>query len=94
MSYASVLGSLWELRKDKKLGQKEVAQAIGVSTGTVSNYENDEYKDISLSLLTKFAKFYGVSLDWLVGLTENRSIENIEIAELHLDSITVYYVKL
>lgn len=48
----SIQEKLWELRKDKKLGQKEVAQAIGVSTGTVSNYENDEYKDISLSLLS------------------------------------------
>lgn len=89
----SIQEKLWELRKDKALGQKEVAQAIGVSTGTVSNYENDEYKDISLSLLIKFAKFYGVSLDWLVGLTENRCIENMELAELHLDDDTIALLK-
>ena len=59
----SIQEKLWELRKDKALGQKEVAQAIGISTGTISNYENDEFKDISLSVLIKFANFYGVSLD-------------------------------
>ena len=89
----SIQEKLWELRKDKKLGQKEVAQAIGISAGTISNYENDEYKDISLSVLIKFAKFYGVSLDWLVGLTENRYITNIEIAELHLDDNTIELLK-
>lgn len=35
------------------------------------------------------AKFYGVSIDYLVGLSENRTLENTALADLHIDDKTV-----
>lgn len=34
--------------------------------------------------IIKLADFFGVSADFLMGRTENRSMENMEISELHL----------
>lgn len=34
---------LEELRKDRKMTQKELSEVIYVTTGTISNYENDRY---------------------------------------------------
>ena len=68
----SIQEKLWDLRKERKLNLEEVATAVDISPATLSNYENKDYKDISLSLLTKLAKYYQVSLDWLAGLSETK----------------------
>lgn len=34
---------LQELRKDHRLSQKQLADVIAVTTGTVSNYENNQH---------------------------------------------------
>lgn len=62
---------LADLRKDKGLQQKELASIIGVSERSVSLYErglvspNDEVK-------LKIARYFNVSLDYLMGLTNNQ----------------------
>ncbi len=59
----SIQEKLWELRKDAGLTLKDVADAVGISAATLSNYESNDYKDISLSILTNLVKYYGVSMD-------------------------------
>ena len=44
----------------------------GIVKSTLSNYENDKKPDINLGALEKLAALYGVGLDYLLGLTENK----------------------
>ena len=57
---------LAELRQDKKLTQKELAQVIYVTPGTISNYENNaHFPDVEK--LVELADFFGVTTDYLLG---------------------------
>lgn len=57
---------LAELRQDKKLTQKELAQVIYVTPGTISNYENNaHFPDVEK--LIDLADFFGVTTDYLLG---------------------------
>lgn len=59
--------NLKELRLEKKLGQVELAKAIGVSKGLISLWENGLREPTMCSLIL-LAKFFKISIDELVGL--------------------------
>lgn len=61
---------LRNLREDKDLYQKDIAKLLGISQQYYSEYENGK-RTIPITYLIKLAKFYNVSLDYLVGLTNN-----------------------
>ena len=56
-----------ELRKDKKLTQKEVAEALSVTIPTLSHWECN-YQEPSFKDLVAICKYYDVSADYLLGL--------------------------
>jgi len=56
------------LREACGLTRKAFAEAMGVSYSTISKYENDE-RFPDLELLRKFAMYFNVSADYLIGLT-------------------------
>ena len=57
---------LAELRQDRKLTQKDLAQEMFVSVGTISNYENGvHYPDVEK--LISLADSFGVTTDYLLG---------------------------
>lgn len=60
---------LREARKAKGFTQVYVAKKLGITNTALSNYERDE-RDPDTSLLNRFAEFYGVSIDWLMGRTD------------------------
>ena len=59
------------LRNEKKLKQKEIADFLGC---TDRNYQKMEYGEVNIPGLTliKLADYYDVSLDYLVGRSEER----------------------
>ncbi len=57
------------LREDKDLYQKSIANILGISQQYYSEYENGK-RPIPVTHLIKLAQFYNVSLDYLVGLTD------------------------
>ena len=75
---------LKDLRVERGLGLEELAAATGISKSSLGKYESDDYKDISPFNLVKLAEFYGVSTDYLLGLTEQKNHPNTEVHELHL----------
>lgn len=61
-----------DLREDKDLNQTEIAKMLGMSQTGYSKYETGE-NDIPTSVLIKLSEFYSVSIDYLLGLTDNKT---------------------
>lgn len=55
-----------ELREDRDLKQRELAEYLDVKQTTYSKYELGKI-DIPIEALIKLADYYGVTLDYLVG---------------------------
>lgn len=91
----SVQERLKDLRVERGLNLEELAQETGISKSALGSYENDndEYKEINHGSLLKLADFYKVSVDYLLGLTNNRKYENTPIEELHLSAEVVELLK-
>lgn len=60
-----------ELREDRDLTQAAFAKILGMSQTGYSKYETGE-NDIPTSILIKMAKYYGTSIDYLLGLTDEK----------------------
>ena len=55
-----------DLREDNDIKQKTIAEYLGVSQQTYSNYENG-HRDIPIWAVVKLSKYYQVSTDYLLG---------------------------
>ena len=60
---------LKQLRQEKGVSQKDVAEAIGVTLSAYSNYEQG-IREPSYEILKSLCKYYGVTSDYLIGLEE------------------------
>ena len=60
-----------DLRIDRGLTQEAVAKILHVSQNTYSQYEIGISR-YPLDAVVKLAEFYGVSMDYLVGLTDEQ----------------------
>ena len=59
-----------DLREDRDLTQKEMAKVLNCSQQAYSNYELGQ-RDIPTDILIKLSSFYKVSIDYLLGLTDD-----------------------
>jgi transcriptional regulator with XRE-family HTH domain len=73
-----------DLRMSKKLSQKELSEIIGVAPSQISRIENGEIQKISGDVLVKLAKLFGVSTDYILGLTAISTPKSYDISELGL----------
>ena len=60
-----------DLREDRDLSQKQVAQMLGMSQTGYSKYETGE-NDIPTAVLLKLADFYQTTTDYLLGRTDKK----------------------
>ena len=60
-----------DLREDKDLVQKEVAEVSNITTQQYSLYERGD-REIPFHHAITLANFYHVSLDYIAGLTNNK----------------------
>ena len=65
---------LKQLRLDKQLRQEQVARLVGVSKGAISAYETD-IRQPSYDVLIRLANLYRVSVDYLLGRTNDRTLD-------------------
>lgn len=72
-----------DLRTERKLNLEQLSAQVGIPSSTIADYEKDDYL-IPHTAIIKLADFFEVSADFLMGRTENRNIENMEISSLHL----------
>ena len=59
------------MREDRDMKQKDVASLLNVSQATYSRYESG-FLDIPSSVLIVLSEYYGVSVDYLLGLTDKK----------------------
>lgn len=71
-----------DLRVERGLTLKELAEQTGLSSSALGSYEADDTKDISHYALIRLAKFYGVTADYLLGLT--RIVQKSELAKSYV----------
>lgn len=84
---------LKDLRVERGLKLEGLAELTGLSKSALGKYEGDDFKDISPFAITTLAKFYGVSTDYLMGVTEMKNHPNAELHELHLSDEMVELLK-
>ena len=59
-----------ELRENRDLKQRHLAEYLNCSQQVYSNYELGQ-RDIPTDILIKLSAFYNVSVDYILGITEN-----------------------
>lgn len=84
---------LKDLRVEHGLTLEQLEQRTGISKSALGNYETEDYKDISHTSIVTLAKFYGVSADYLLGLTETKNHPNADLTELHLSDTMIELLK-
>lgn len=62
--------TILELRKERGLSQKSVADAVGISQSTIAKIEINR-NEATASTIRKLADFFGVSSDYLLGRTDD-----------------------
>ena len=68
------MNRLKELRQEKKLSQKEIAETLGFSLRSFQRMENGE-SQIKPEKAQQLADFFGVNVGYLLGYSEYRELE-------------------
>lgn len=62
---------LYSLRRERNLTQEDAARELGIGLRTYCRYEKNE-REPTASVLVQMADFYNVTLDYLVGRSDER----------------------
>ncbi len=87
-----------ELREDRDLRQIDIAKATNIDQKTLSNYETGRTNPDSEAII-KLAEFFGVTCDYLLGVTErnlkntNDIIEELEEIKSRIDAVKAFLRK-
>lgn len=80
-------------REKRGWSQKYIAEKVGITNTVLSNYERD-YRDPDTETLKKLADLYEVSIDYLLGRTDEKEIsieEKIDKALQLRDGEKIYF---
>lgn len=83
------------LRKGRKLSQAELGKIFNMSESAIGMYERGERKP-SLELVSKFADFFNIPSDYILGRTKNTTYKNPldeKVDELMKDPETQVFFK-
>ena len=77
----SIQERLKDLRVERGLTLEQLEEQVNLSKSALGSYEAKDFKDISHYAIIKLAKFYGVTADYLLGLSQTRNHPNADLAE-------------
>ena len=60
-----------DIREDSDITQQQIADFLHIKQNTYSQYENG-LRQIPIDLLIELSKFYNTSVDYLLGLTDEK----------------------
>ena len=80
---------LSNLRKDCSMSQKQLADQLHVTHSQISRIESGETKNPNISIVIDAARFFHVSTDYLLGITQITSPKSYDISELRLSEEAV-----
>lgn len=75
---------LKSLRESHRLSQVDLANALGVTKQSISNWENDNIQP-SIEMLVRIANYFHVKTDYLLGLDDHNYIY---VSGLTIEQIT------
>ena len=78
---------LAELREDRGLTQRELSKQLHISSSTISAYETGSRLP-SIETVFEFAKFYDVTTNYLLGLTDN-SVSPSVLTQEYIDGVSM-----
>lgn len=80
---------LSNLRKDHDMSQKQLADQLHVTHSQISRIESGETKNPNISIVVDAARFFHVSTDYLLGITQITTPKSYDISELGLSEEVV-----
>ena len=89
----SIQERLKDLRVERGLTLEQLAEKTHLSKSALGSYEGDNLKDISHYALIELAKFYEVTVDYLLGRSQTRNHPNADLADLHLSDDMIELLK-
>ena len=69
------------LRNEKGESLEKIAKYLNVTMQTISNYETEK-RDMTPETIIKLADYFGVSTDYLLGKSDVRNPEKIDMNEI------------
>ena len=78
---------------ERGLTLEQLAEQTGLSKSALGSYEADDFKDISHYALIKLVRFYSVTADYLLWLTETKSHSIADPAGLRLSDEMIDLLK-
>ena len=86
MNYSIFAERLRELRKGRGLTQKELGGQTGLAKAVVSKYETGMGYP-SFDILIRIAQFFGVSTDYLLGASRNKTLDVSGLTESQIRAL-------
>ncbi len=71
------------LRNEKGESLEKIAKQLNVTIQTISNYENEK-RDMTPDTIIKLAEYFGVSTDYLLGKSDIRNPEQINMDKVNV----------
>ena len=75
------------LRKSRNLTQSELANRLGVNKSIISAYENQQRLP-SIDMLIKLSLEFNVSMEYLLGISKNKSIDVSRLTDSQISIIS------
>ncbi|MBD5495627.1 MAG: helix-turn-helix transcriptional regulator [Lachnospiraceae bacterium] len=76
-----------QLRLARSLSQVDLANALGVTKQSISNWENNNIQP-SIDMLVRLAQFFSVSTDFILGLNQRKYLEVSELTDYQIAHIS------
>lgn len=77
-----------KLRTQKRLTQTELGKRVGVTTSTIASYETQNRLP-SIAALIKLSSVFNVSIEYLLGLNKNKTIDVSELSDKQVFALNV-----
>lgn len=75
-----------QLRKNHNLTQEELGKQLGLSKAVISKYENSIGYP-TLDMLILIAEYFGVTTDYLLGVSKSKTIDVSALTETQIDAV-------